>query len=258
MEQSLRAPEPLVTNGDDLTVGKLIRLLQGGGGSSSGHLLLEVKSNIAEFLLDVPDNLPLGSGGERVATLGEDLHEVVGELTPSQIQSEDGVREGISLIDGDSVGNTVTRVHHNTGGTTRGVKGEDGLDGDVHGRGVESFEHDLGHFLPVGLGVQWGLSEEDWVFLRSNTEFIVEGVMPDLFHIIQVGDNSVLDWVLQGQDTPLGLGLVTYIGVLLSHTDHDTLVPGASDDGWEDGPGCVVTGETGLAHTGSIINYESS
>merc|ERR1712168_553635 len=127
MEQSLRAPEPLVTNGDDLTVRELIRLLKRGGGSSSGHLLLEVKSNIAEFLLDVPDNLPLGSGGEGVATLGEDLHEVVGELTPSQIQSEDGVREGISLIDGDSVGNTVTRVHHNTGGTTRGVQGEDSL-----------------------------------------------------------------------------------------------------------------------------------
>merc|ERR1719153_443185 len=31
----------LVANGDDLAVGKLIRLLKGGGGSSSGHLLLE-------------------------------------------------------------------------------------------------------------------------------------------------------------------------------------------------------------------------
>merc|ERR1719481_779765 len=39
LEESLRAPEPLVTDGDDLTVGQLIGLLQGGGGSSSGHLL---------------------------------------------------------------------------------------------------------------------------------------------------------------------------------------------------------------------------
>merc|ERR1740131_447965 len=81
LEESLRAPEPLVANGDDLTVGQFIGLLQGGGGSSSGHLLLKVEGDIAELLLDVTDNLALSSGGERVATLSEDLHEVVGELT---------------------------------------------------------------------------------------------------------------------------------------------------------------------------------
>merc|ERR1712117_388555 len=64
LEESLRASKSLVSNGDDLTVGKLIGLLKGGGGSSSGHLLLEVKGNIAELLLDVTDNLSLGSGGE--------------------------------------------------------------------------------------------------------------------------------------------------------------------------------------------------
>merc|ERR1711970_1334495 len=43
LEESLGAPEPLIADGDDLTVGQLIGLLQGGGGSSSGHLLLEVQ-----------------------------------------------------------------------------------------------------------------------------------------------------------------------------------------------------------------------
>merc|ERR1711915_1095697 len=57
LEESLRAAETLIANGDDLTVGKFIGLLKGGGGSGSGHLLLEVKSNIAELLLDVTDNL---------------------------------------------------------------------------------------------------------------------------------------------------------------------------------------------------------
>merc|ERR1719249_236765 len=59
LEEGLGGTEPLVANGDDLTVGKLIGLLKGGGGSSSGHLLLEVKGNIAELLLDVTDNLTL-------------------------------------------------------------------------------------------------------------------------------------------------------------------------------------------------------
>merc|ERR1712121_530916 len=91
LEESLRAAETLIANGDNLAVGKLIRLLKGGGGSGSGHLLLKVKSNIAELLLDVTDNLTLSSGGERVAALSEDLHQVVGELTSSKIKTDNSV-----------------------------------------------------------------------------------------------------------------------------------------------------------------------
>merc|ERR1719148_568065 len=104
LEEGLGGTETLVTDGDDLTieksyelpdgddltVGKLIGLLKGGGGSSGGHFLLKVKGNIAKLLLDVTDNLALSGGGERVTTLGEDLHEVVGQLTSSQVQTEGG------------------------------------------------------------------------------------------------------------------------------------------------------------------------
>merc|ERR1712227_636089 len=142
LEESLWASEPLVSDGDHLTVGKLIGLLKGGGGSSCGHLLLKVKGNIAELLLDVTDNLTLGSGGEAVSSLGKDLHEVVGELTSSKVKTDDGVWESITLIDGDTVGDTVTGVHDDTSGTSGGVQGEDSLDGDVHGGHVEGLEHD--------------------------------------------------------------------------------------------------------------------
>merc|ERR1712064_140880 len=143
LEERLWAAETLIANGDDLAIRKLIGFLQGGGGSSSGHLLLKVKGNIAELLLDVADNLPLSSGGEGVASLSEDLHEVVGELTASQVQTEDGMGESITFIDGDSVGDTITRAHDNTGGTTRGIEGEDSLDGNIHGGHVEGLKHDL-------------------------------------------------------------------------------------------------------------------
>merc|ERR1711955_130452 len=53
LEEGLGAPEALVADGDDLAVGKLVGLLEGGGGGSGGHLLLEVKGDIAELLLDV-------------------------------------------------------------------------------------------------------------------------------------------------------------------------------------------------------------
>merc|ERR1712026_247052 len=134
------------------TVGKLVGLLKGGGGSGGGHLLLEVQGDVAELLLDVTDDLALSGGGEGVASLGEDLHEVVGELTASQVKTDDGVGESVTLVDGDTVGDTVTGVHDDTSGTAGGVQGEHSLDGDVHGGHVEGLEHDLGHLLPVGLG----------------------------------------------------------------------------------------------------------
>merc|ERR1712095_107345 len=166
--------------------------------------------------------------------------------------------ESVTLIDGDGVGNTITRVHDNTSGTARGIEGEDSLDGNIHGGHVEGLEHDLSHLLTVSLGVEGGLSEEDGLFLRGNTELIVEGVVPDLLHIIPVGDDSVLDGVLEGEDTSLGLSLISNIGILLSHTNHHTLVARTSNNGGEDSSGSIISGESSLAHAGAIVNNESS
>merc|ERR1719182_1075694 len=257
LEESLGAPEPLVADGDHLAVGQLIGLLQGGGGGGGGHLLLKVEGNIAQLLLDVPNNLPLGSGGERVAPLGEDLHQVVCEITASQVEPEDGVGKSVTLVDGDGVGDAISGVQDNSGGTAGSVQGEHSLDGDIHGRRVEGLKHDLGHLLPVGLGVEGSLSEEDGVLLWGHAQLVVEGVVPDLLHVVPVGDDSVLNGILQGEDTPLGLGLVSDVGVLLSHANHHALVAGTSNDGWEDGPWSVITGKAGLAHTRAIVNDQS-
>merc|ERR1719508_616869 len=201
LEESLRATETFIANGDDLAVGKLIRLLKGGGSSSSGHFLFKVKSNIAELLLDVTDNLTLSSGGEGIAAFSEDLHQVVGQFTSSKVKTDNSMGKGITFIDWNTMGDTISRVHDNTSGTARGIEGEDSLDGDIHGGHVEGLKHDLGHLLTVSLWVEGSLSQEDGLFLRGNTELIVEGVVPDLLHIIPVGDDSVLNGVLQSEDT---------------------------------------------------------
>merc|ERR1711997_899178 len=258
LEEGLWGTESFIANGDDLAIGQFIGFLQGGGGSGSCHFLFEVKGNIAELLLDVTDNFTLGSGGERVASLGEDLHEVVGELTASQVQTEDGVGGSITFIDGDGVGHTITRVHDDTGGTSRSVEGKDSLDGNIHGWHVEGLEHDLGHLFTVSFWVEGSFSQEYGLLFWCNTELIVEGVMPDFLHIIPVGDDTVFNGVFQGKDTSLGLGFISDIGVLLSHTDHDTLVAGASNNGREDSPGGIVSSETGFAHAGAVVNDKSS
>src|SRR3546814_5833863 len=96
--------------------------------------------------------------------------------------------------------------------------------------------------------VERGLSEEDRVLLRGDTQLVVEGVVPDLLHVIPVGHDTVLNWVLEGEHTTLGLGLISHVGVLLVHADHDSRVLWATHDGREDSAWRIVSGEAGLAH----------
>ena len=124
----------------------------------------------------------------------------------------------------------------------------------LHCWGVECFKHDLSHFLPVGLWVEWCFGEQHWMFLGGHTQFIVESVVPDLLHIIPIGDDAVLNWIFQGEDTTFGLGLISDVAVLLSHTDHDALMTGTANDGREHGTGCVISGKTGLKIKWKYLN----
>ena len=89
-------PLPFISNGDDLTIGKLIGLLKAGALSGSLDFLLKVESDIAQFLLDVTDDFSFGSGAETVTTLSEDLHEVISKITSSKIETENSVRQRIT------------------------------------------------------------------------------------------------------------------------------------------------------------------
>ena len=71
-----------------------------------------------------PPLIPTGltCGHEGVATLCQDLHEVVGEVSASQVQTHDGVGQGVALIDGHVVGDTIARVQHNAWGVLGTIK----------------------------------------------------------------------------------------------------------------------------------------
>merc|ERR1712013_649921 len=71
----------------------------------------------------------------------------------------------------------------------------------------------------------------------------------NMIWVIPVGDDSMLYRVLEGKDTSLGLGLVSNIGILLSHTNHHTLVARTTNNGGEDSTGSIVSSKASLAHT---------
>ena len=95
----------------------------------------------------------------------------------------------------------ITTVEDHPGGSTTGVQGEHRLNGHVHRWCVELFEEDLRHLLAIGLGVQRSFGQQNRVLFRCHTQFVVEGVMPDLLHVVPVGDNAVFDGVTNGENT---------------------------------------------------------
>lgn len=96
-----------VADGDDLAISQLEALFQGGGGCDRCCFLLKVQGNVAQLLLDVVQNFSFCHGDEAVAMLSKDLHEVVPQVQVSQVQTQDGMQEGLALIDRHHVGDPV-------------------------------------------------------------------------------------------------------------------------------------------------------
>merc|ERR1712205_76427 len=258
LEHQLRATDHLVVHSDNLAVGHLELLLLAG---EVVDLLGEVLGHVAKVLLDLLGGLALGGGGEHNLGLLEDLADVVGKVATSKVDTLDGVGHGVTLVDGHGVGHTVTTVNDDTSGAARGVQGEHGLDVDVVAADSEGLKHDLGHALTVVLGVHGSLGEEDTaavlislvVVTDNHAKLVVESVAPHLLHVLPVLHDTVLEGVLEQEDTTLLLGLLTDVVVLVG-TDEGSLLLGVTDNAGEGDLGGILTRATGLHHTGTIVD----
>ena len=163
----------------------------------------------------------------------------------------------VTFVDWDGMSNTITRINDATSDSTRGVEGQDGLDSNVELRSVEVLEENLAHSLSVLLWVSWGLGEEGTLLVWGDAELLVVAVMPDLLHVVPVVDDTVLDGVVELENTSLLLGLLTNVAVLLLGGGDNRLLLGVTNNGWERALGGLFGLETGLAHTGSVINNNS-
>jgi len=233
VEEGFWASELLVTNGDDVSVREFVLLFLGGGVFVLLHFFLEVKGDVTELLLDVSDDFELGRGGESGSAFSEDLSKIPGEVSSGEIVSFDGVWKGVTFVDWDGMGNTITRVDNATSDSTGGVEREDGLDSDVELGSIEVLEEDLDHSFSVLLWVSGGFSKEGTLVIRRDAKLFVIAMMPDFFHIIPVVDDTVLDGVVELENTSFLLGFFSYVAILLFSGGHDGFLFGVSDDGWE-------------------------
>jgi len=99
-------------------------------------------------------------------------------------------------------------------------------------------------FFSVHLGVEWGFCQKYIVFLWADTKFIVEGVMPNLLHVIPVSDDTMLNRVLKFQNTSFRLSFVSNVSFFVRNTNHHLLNFWSTYDTWKDSSWCIVTRET--------------
>jgi hypothetical protein len=246
LEEELGAAEALVADGDHLAVGQLVRLLERRRRRGRLHLLLKVERDVRHLLLDVAHDLALGGGGERVAALGENLHHVVGEVAAGDVEAQRGVRQREAVDDRHAPRDAVANLEHDAGGAARGVERAQRLRRDGHRRRVERLEHDLRHLLQIGLGRERAREQQHRVLLGRDAQLVVERVVPDLLHVVPVGDDAVLDRVLERENAALRLRLVADVRVLLAHADHHASVARAADNRRKHGARRIVARKPAL------------
>ena len=79
------------------------------------------------------------------------------------------------------------------------------------------------------------------MLVGSDSELVVEAVMPDFGHVVPIGDDSVFDGVFECQDSFLGLSLLSNIGIFVVHANHDVLIFGSPNNRGEGSSRSVIT-----------------
>lgn len=96
------------------------------------------------------------------------LPEVVAWVPASQVQTQFGVGQGVALVVGHSVGDSIPRIYNNASCVARGTQEQDSLAGRVHGPHVEGLKHNLSHLFTGGLGIQEGLDQQHQALLGGH------------------------------------------------------------------------------------------
>ena len=174
LEPHFRSTETFNANIDDVSVWELAGLLLVN--YRSRELCVVIHAKLAQFLCDMPSNLPLCGGSGRVPSVGEVLDEILCKITSSH--AKDGVMQSVTFVDGHCVRH-VRRASRNV---------QESLGRHVHGGHVERLKPLLRHALLVSLGVRG----QNGMLFRRNPEFVVERVMPDVLHDVPIRDRAVL------------------------------------------------------------------
>ena len=125
--------EAWLGDSNDVAIWKLVGLLLDETLRCGLQFSIIIERNVAQQLLNIAHRLAFLGGGKGVPSFSEDLDQVLREVAASQILSKDGVRQCVTLVDGNSVRRTVAGVNHYARRASRDAQRQGSLDRHVHG-----------------------------------------------------------------------------------------------------------------------------
>ena len=160
------------------------------------HILADRHRNIALELLDFPDDLKLCRRVEHVALSPQQQLQVLGHISPANVDALDAVINREAFKDGRAVAAPIATVKNESGGLSTGVQRENGLLLEEDLGRAERLEEDVRRLRAVAVRVQWRLSQQDRMLLGRDLE-LIEDMSPDLLHVVPVLNHAVFDGPVQ-------------------------------------------------------------
>lgn len=143
---------------------------------------------------------------------------------------------------------------------TLGIQGQHRLDRHVDAAEAVALEHDLAHLLAVLERVHGRLRQQDLAALGVRLHLLVEGVVPEVLHVVPLLHDAVLHRVADLEHSAGGGGLVAAHDVLDDHIVdllRGALLLGPQDRPADDGRvlefGEVLGGVADLEETGAAV-----
>ncbi|KAG8144919.1 hypothetical protein E2320_013322 [Naja naja] len=94
------------------------------------------------------------------------------------------------------------------------------------------------------------------MFLRAHLQLIVEDVVPDLLHVIPVGNTAILNGAPQGQEVSPALSIASHVVGLSVGVFRHTLRLGPPYDGRKYCSGQVLSSNSCSAVSGAVVHHK--
>lgn len=184
--------------------------------------------DVALQLFDPLHYFELGGSVEDVARAPQEELEVLRHIATTDVDSLDGIVDREAFEDWTAMANAVAAVQDHAGRLTTSIQAEHGLLLEENLRRAKFLEENVCCLDPIAVWIEWWLCQKNGMLLGRDLE-LIEDVSPQLLHVVPVLNNSVLNWIVELEDSSVFVSCITNECVLLVLSDHDFLVNWSAD-----------------------------
>lgn len=151
-------------------------------------------------LFDPLHDFELGSSVEDVASPPQQELQVLRDIASAKVYSLYRIVDGEAFKDWAGMANTVSAIQDDARRLTTSVQTEHGLLLEEYLRRAKLLKEDVCSFHSITVWIERWLCQKNGVLLGGDLQF-VEDMSPKLLHIIPVLNDSVLNWIVEFENS---------------------------------------------------------